>query len=117
MTPPLLCIKPAIYGREPADIYNYAKGAKDFPHKTTMNQFFTERQFESYRKLGFYIAQQVFGADTGASSRGRLIQLAKTQFETIKQAQGRDDQDAQSPCGARLGDVASNSENHSQVNQ
>jgi hypothetical protein len=56
----LIYLKPAIYGKEPVDVYNYAQGFKDFPHETTANQFFTESQFESYRKLGWYIANRLF---------------------------------------------------------
>ncbi len=51
----LVYIKPAFYGTEPMDVYNYAMGSPTFPHETTADQFFTESQFESYRKLGYYI--------------------------------------------------------------
>jgi hypothetical protein len=55
----LLYIKPAFYGEEPRDIFNYAMGDTTFPHETTADQFFDEPQFESHRMLGFYIVDQL----------------------------------------------------------
>jgi hypothetical protein len=50
----LVYIKPACYGDEPRDIYEYFKTNLTFPHETTADQFFSESQFESYRMLGAY---------------------------------------------------------------
>src|ERR1700730_6855254 len=50
----LIYIKPACYGHEPRDIYEYFKRSPLFPHESTADQFFTESQFESYRMLGAY---------------------------------------------------------------
>lgn len=48
----LLYIKPAFYGKEPRDVFNYASVNAAFPHESTADQFFSESQFESYRALG-----------------------------------------------------------------
>jgi hypothetical protein len=40
----------------PADVIAYARATKDFPHESTMDQFFDESQFESYRAVGFACA-------------------------------------------------------------
>lgn len=48
----LIYIKPAFYGKEPRDIYQYAKANTFFPHESTGDQFFSESQLESYRMLG-----------------------------------------------------------------
>jgi hypothetical protein len=48
----LIYIKPAFYGKEPRDIYQYAKANPFFPHESTGDQFFSESQLESYRMLG-----------------------------------------------------------------
>jgi hypothetical protein len=56
----LLYIKSSITGNEPVDVFEYAVKNKTFPHQTTADQFFDEEQFESYRKLGLYIADKVF---------------------------------------------------------
>ena len=38
---------------------SYAKQFDEFPHDTTLDQFFSESQFESYRGLGFYIMDMI----------------------------------------------------------
>jgi len=48
----LVYIKPAVYGNEPRDVYQYARQNELFQHQPTSDQFFSESQFESYRKLG-----------------------------------------------------------------
>lgn len=58
----LLYIKSSITGDEPVDITEYAANNQTFPHQTTADQFFNERQFESYRKLGMHIAQLITNA-------------------------------------------------------
>lgn len=40
----------------PADVTAYAAASRDFPNESTGNQFFTESQFESYRRLGEFLA-------------------------------------------------------------
>ena len=56
----LLYIKPSLSGNEPLDVLQYAKAHSEFPHETTSDQWFSESQFESYRKLGQHIARAVF---------------------------------------------------------
>jgi len=51
----LLYIKSTLTGDEPADVLNYHRIHRNFPFDTTLNQFFTESQFESYRRLGEHI--------------------------------------------------------------
>ena len=55
----LIYIKPACYGEEPRDIYEYFKRNELFPHESTADQFFSESQFESYRMLGVYTMDKV----------------------------------------------------------
>jgi hypothetical protein len=55
----LIYIKPAIGGKEPADVYNYAQTSKLFPHEPTADQYFSESQFESYRMLGYHAIEQI----------------------------------------------------------
>ncbi|MDJ1495039.1 patatin-like phospholipase family protein [Cytophagaceae bacterium DM2B3-1] len=53
----LLYIKSSIkYTDWPVDVREYALKNKTFPHQSTGDQFFDEEQFESYRKLGFHLA-------------------------------------------------------------
>ncbi|HWW96595.1 MAG TPA: patatin-like phospholipase family protein [Edaphobacter sp.] len=48
----ILYIKTAYTEGLPADLINFHKKNHAFPNDTTMNQWFTESQFESYRRLG-----------------------------------------------------------------
>ncbi len=56
----LLYFKPTLARDTPSDILNYAADNPGFPHQSTADQCFDESQFESYRKLGHYIAARVF---------------------------------------------------------
>jgi hypothetical protein len=56
-------IKPVFYEDQPQDIYNYAKMNETFPHQSTADQFFSESQLESYRKLGEYSVNQICQID------------------------------------------------------
>ncbi|HET7910315.1 MAG TPA: patatin-like phospholipase family protein [Nitrospira sp.] len=56
----LIYLKPSLTGNEPADVTEYSNGHEEFPHEPTADQFFDESQFESYRALGFHIAEKVF---------------------------------------------------------
>lgn len=53
-------IKPTLLGSEPADLVEYHENHPSFPHETTIDQFFEEAQWESYRKLGLEIGSRVF---------------------------------------------------------
>ena len=57
----LLYLKPTLTGDEPYDVLEYHRGHVAFPQETTADQFFDEAQWESYRMLGFEIAEAVFG--------------------------------------------------------
>ncbi|MBV8848052.1 MAG: patatin-like phospholipase family protein [Methylobacteriaceae bacterium] len=54
----ILYLKPGFRGDESADIVGYAATSTDFPHETTVDQWFSESQFESYRGLGFSIMRR-----------------------------------------------------------
>jgi hypothetical protein len=60
LTGKLVYVKPAVYGDEPRDVFNYTKGHEDFPHESTADQFFDEPQFESHRMLGFHILEKLY---------------------------------------------------------
>jgi hypothetical protein len=56
----LLYVKPAFYAQhEPRDVYEYAKRNPEFPHESTVDQWFSESQFESYRALGHHIFEDI----------------------------------------------------------
>jgi hypothetical protein len=51
----ILYLKPGYHGTESAGVRSYATANPLFPHESTIDQFFGESQFESYRSLGFEI--------------------------------------------------------------
>jgi hypothetical protein len=57
----LICFKPVLCGNESQDVLNYAAKSKVFPQEPTLDQFFGESQFESYRQLGQLAVQTVYG--------------------------------------------------------
>ncbi len=61
----IVYLKPACYGNEPRDIYEYFKSKPAFPHESTADQFFTESQFESYRMLGIYTMERLCQESAG----------------------------------------------------
>lgn len=56
----LIYIKSSILSKEDIDIEHYKAEHSDFPHESTADQFFSESQFESYRKLGYRIGGRTF---------------------------------------------------------
>ncbi len=44
---------------EPVDVVNYKFTHQHFPHDSTANQWFTESQFESYRRLGYHLIDEI----------------------------------------------------------
>jgi len=61
----LLYIKTSLTGDEPTDVLRYASECPEFPHQSTLDQFFDESQFESYRALGYHIAMKVIESSAG----------------------------------------------------
>lgn len=55
----LVYIKSSLTGDEPSDLINFKLQEPCFPHDSTVDQFFSESQFESYRRLGEHIAQNL----------------------------------------------------------
>jgi hypothetical protein len=63
----LIYIKSSMTGDENDGIRDYKRRHGDFPHETTLDQFFSEEQFEVYRGLGFHMAHGfVSGRDEAA---------------------------------------------------
>ncbi len=58
----IVLLKPSLFGALPADVWGYAEQHAGFPHEATSDQFFTEAQWESYRKLGVMMMQQLLTA-------------------------------------------------------
>lgn len=59
----IILVKPTLLAHVGVDIEQYHDTHERFPQETTMDQFFDEAQWESYRQLGLRIGQRVFTAD------------------------------------------------------
>ncbi|MBV8553036.1 MAG: hypothetical protein JOY54_17205 [Acidobacteriaceae bacterium] len=53
----LFYLKASITGDEAADVEEYRREHPEFPQQSTANQFFSESQFESYRRLGLHVVR------------------------------------------------------------
>jgi hypothetical protein len=56
----LIYMKLSLTGNEPEMLRRYRINHPDFPHQSTLDQFFDEEQFEAYRQLGVHIAAGLF---------------------------------------------------------
>ncbi|MCW1926528.1 hypothetical protein OKA05_28510 [Luteolibacter arcticus] len=79
----LIYIKPSLTGDEPADIQQYRTRNKKFPHESTGDQFFSEAQWESYRRLGEHTGDEVFAFLTELTKEER--KQAVTVFEKARE--------------------------------
>jgi len=56
----LIYIKSSLTGDENDYIFHYKRRYSQFPHETTLDQMFSEEQFEAYRALGFHAVYKLF---------------------------------------------------------
>ncbi|MEM7475178.1 MAG: hypothetical protein AAF483_09320 [Planctomycetota bacterium] len=56
----MLYLKASVNGDEPIDVLTYKAQNPKFPNQSTLDQFFDEQQWESYRKLGEHVGSEVF---------------------------------------------------------
>ncbi|MGQ2965614.1 patatin-like phospholipase family protein [Methylophilus sp.] len=70
----LIYVKSSLIGDEPSDLINFKLQEPSFPHHSTVDQFFSESQFESYRRLGEHIAQNL-NLPAGAVDKALLEQI------------------------------------------
>jgi len=78
----LVYIKPALRGGEPADVVAYAQRSRAFPQEPTSDQWFSESQFESYRRLGLWEVETIVGAGVAADLTD-LVRRAQRHVQTV----------------------------------
>jgi hypothetical protein len=61
----LIYVKASLTGDESDSVIDYRRRYNAFPHETTLDQLFTEEQFETYRALGFHAAYGFFDRRDG----------------------------------------------------
>ncbi len=73
----LIYLKASVSGDEDVGVAQYRSVHPTFPHETTANQFFSEDQFESYRKLGQHVVRHSLrGNQPGSSAVDVAVKLA-----------------------------------------
>lgn len=90
----IFCVKPILNGEEPPALTHYAEtsqsGGQTFPHHSTLDQFFNETQFESYRLLGEVTAEDLCKAiessDQPASALVKLDNSLEASIEEVRAA-------------------------------
>lgn len=55
----LILLKATAFKGAPADLFSYRREHPEFPNQSTLDQFFDEKQFDSYRELGYITAYQM----------------------------------------------------------
>lgn len=68
----MLYLKLALLGTESNYVLDYRRENPQFPHQTTLDQFFDEAQFEAYRKLGQSAAENFFSDEFDTASVRRI---------------------------------------------
>ncbi|MBV9158760.1 MAG: hypothetical protein JO097_21045 [Acidobacteriaceae bacterium] len=74
----LIYIKSSITGDEDIGVAQYRSGHPTFPHESTGNQFYSEDQFEAYRRLGYHITDRTF---RDAKDEATLFEIAAKLYD------------------------------------
>jgi hypothetical protein len=76
-------MKASMTGDEPADVEEYRREFDRFPQQSTADQFFSESQFEAYRRLGLHVARTALDhcSNPNITPQDAFTRL-KTEFET-----------------------------------
>ena len=74
----LIYIKPMMHGSEPPDVLSYRASHRAFPHEATADQWFTEAQTESYRKLGSFTVENLCTGFAGITLEELVCHLEST---------------------------------------
>jgi hypothetical protein len=96
----ILYLKPSYFDHDiPVDVVAYAKASETFPHETTGDQFFSESQFESYRRLGYFFVNKLGGDSptdmaaffTSIAVQGAVAKAAAERAAAARRNQGERD--------------------------
>jgi predicted acylesterase/phospholipase RssA len=93
----LIYLKPTyFYETVPIDVRSYGAANSTFPHETTLDQWFGESQFESYRRLGEYLMCKLYDEHL---PKMPMLAVGNTKGHTLEQfftaiatAQGAEEQ-------------------------
>jgi len=71
----MLYCKSSLTGDEPQHLHEYRVHNPDFPHESTADQWFDERQFEIYRELGYHIGRKTFEPSSSTLENDNLEKI------------------------------------------
>lgn len=71
----LLYVKASLTGNESTDVRQYKAEHAAFPHESTGDQWYSESQFESYRRLGLHVVMQALAQAREAAGGDRACDL------------------------------------------
>jgi len=71
----IVYIKACLNGSEPNDVLHYASSAPDFPQQGTEQLWFDESQFESYRRLGTHVVEQIWNQNSPQLGQSLVAQF------------------------------------------
>lgn len=74
----LIYLRPTLLGKEPINIKNYSDSNPSFPHQSTGDQFFDEKQFEAYRELGYITLKDILKDNAFANMQAVRDHVYKT---------------------------------------
>jgi hypothetical protein len=86
----LILLKATAFKGSPADLFSYRREHPEFPNQATLDQFFDEKQFDSYRELGYVTAYQVLreletsGPEQGEEYRTTKGYMAPTNHQAAR---------------------------------
>jgi hypothetical protein len=85
LTGRIVWIKPMLLSGDPADVRQYGLQNTQFPQQSTVDQWFDESQFESYRRLGELSADVAFAkAASGLPTGGALtVGIVEKMFQNL----------------------------------
>ncbi len=87
----------------PYDISSYQKMGTGFPHESTLDQWFDESQFESYRALGLYLVERIAGSLRPANGKRPTATLKDLEAQVKRSLQL--EQSAKGPAMAGTGAI------------
>lgn len=76
----LVYVKLAMINGLSTDVYSYKGINPEFPHQSTADQFFDEKQFEAYRELGYYVCWQMMESPETVFKEENMNADARSKF-------------------------------------
>jgi hypothetical protein len=80
----LLYLKASVTGNESELVKRYRAKHPEFPHQSTLDQFFDQEQFEAYRQLGVHVTEGLFSRAVLESRSPSVAEPARADVDTVR---------------------------------